>query len=303
MGSQKTSAHRETRTCNVSKADSLTAVSVNFNTGERIAKCIESVIDLPETARVIVSDNNSQSGDKKRLQQLASHHDKLLVLFNNANYGFSKGNNLALKYCNTPYIAFINPDSQVTQAAISTALDFMDSTPDVGMCGPLILNEDGSEQRGCRRDEPTPWKALKTLIGKREQGINQVGEPLPDHPVEVDAISGAFMLVRKEALDDVGPMDEGYFLHCEDLDWCKRFWQKGWKVIFVPDVTITHFKGGSSRKRPIRVEWHKHKGMVRYYHKFYRDKYPKPFMYLVYTAVWARFFLMTPIWWLKGLRA
>ena len=104
------------------------------------------------------------------------------------------------------------------------------------------------------------------------------------------------MLVRYEAMKDVGPLDEGYFLHCEDLDWCKRFWQKGWKVMFLPDVTITHSKGGSSRGRQVRVEWHKHKGMARYYRKFYRDRYPRIMMAAVYTAIWARFLLLAPLW-------
>ena len=105
----------------------------------------------------------------------------------------------------------------------------------------------------------------------------------------MDAISGAFMFVRREALQIVGGLDEGYFLHCEDLDWCERFRRAGWKVLFVPDVAVVHDQGHSSRDRPIRVLWYKHRGMLRYYRKFFRDQYPLPFLWLVSAGVWLRF--------------
>ena len=93
-------------------------------------------------------------------------------------------------------------------------------------------------------------------------------------------------------METVGPLDEGYFLHCEDLDWCERFRQAGLKVLFVPDVSIRHAKGGSSRDRPVRVLWHKHRGMIRYYRKFFRDQYPLPVLWLVSAGVWLRFGLL-----------
>jgi hypothetical protein len=114
-------------------------------------------------------------------------------------------------------------------------------------------------------------------------------QPLPDWPIEVEAISGACMLVKREAVNDVGLWDEGYFLHCEDLDWCLRFRQHGWKIMFVPDAKVVHQKGACSRSRPIFVEWHKHKGMMRFYRKFFRDQYPGVLMWLVAAGVWSRF--------------
>ena len=105
----------------------------------------------------------------------------------------------------------------------------------------------------------------------------------------MEAISGALMLVSREAVNDVGLWDEEYFLHCEDLDWCERFRLKGWKILFVPDAPVIHYKGTCSRSRPIFVEWHKHKGMLRFYRKFFRDKYPAVVMWLVGLGVWLRF--------------
>jgi GT2 family glycosyltransferase len=114
-------------------------------------------------------------------------------------------------------------------------------------------------------------------------------QPLPDKPIEVEAISGACMLVRREAMENVGLWDEGYFLHCEDLDWCMRFRQKGWKILFVPDARISHALGACSHSRRVFVEWHKHKGMLRFYRKFFRHQYPGVLMGMVTAGVWLRF--------------
>ena len=97
------------------------------------------------------------------------------------------------------------------------------------------------------------------------------------------------MLVKREVIRDVGLLDEGYFLHCEDLDWCMRFRQKGWTILFVPDARIYHALGACSRSRRVFVEWHKHKGMVRFYGKFFRHQYPGALMWLVTLGVWLRF--------------
>ena len=274
----------------------LDIVILNFNTGERILECVTSALESDHIQQIVIADNGSSDGTLEKLLALEEEEPTIRVIKNGKNLGFSQGNNRALPYLTAPYTLFLNPDTLIRKEELGRMLNYMENHPDVGMVGPLILNEDGSEQRGCRRNDPIPTLALKTLIGKRNGGINQVGMPLPASPQAVDAISGACMFVRHEALDDVGPLDEGYFLHCEDLDWCKRFWQKGWKVMFLPDVTITHSKGGSSRNRQLRVEWHKHKGMARYYRKFYKDRYPRIMMLAVYGAIWARFLLLAPVW-------
>jgi GT2 family glycosyltransferase len=145
---------------------------------------------------------------------------------------------------------------------------------------------------------PTPWKSLVNSMGLRFlsrwwPGIfadfRLDGKPLPDWPVEVDAISGACMLVSRAALADVGPLDEGYFLHCEDLDWCMRFRQRGWKVMFVPQARLKHSKGSCSSSRPVFVEWSKHKGMVRFAGKFFANHYPRPVFWLICLGIWLRF--------------
>ena len=101
------------------------------------------------------------------------------------------------------------------------------------------------------------------------------------------------MMVRRDAMEDVGLLDEGYFMHCEDLGWCMRFRQAGRKILFVPDARMVHDKGHCSKARPIFVEWHKHKGMIRFYRKFFRHQYPGLLMGLVTVGVWARFMAIT----------
>lgn len=116
-------------------------------------------------------------------------------------------------------------------------------------------------------------------------------------------MSGSCMLVKREAVEDVGAWDEGYFLHCEDLDWCMRFHLKGWKVLFVPDAPVTHVKGACGEGLRLFVEWHKHKGMVRFYRKFYRDRYPRALWGLVVAGVWLRFAALACLSGAKGLLA
>ena len=117
-------------------------------------------------------------------------------------------------------------------------------------------------------------------------------QPLPDAPISVEAISGACMLVKPEAVASVGLWDDEYFLHCEDLDWCMRFVRAGWDILFVPSAPITHVQGVCSKSRPLFVEWHKHRGMTRFYRKFFRLSYSRPLLWLVITAIWSRFSLI-----------
>ena len=100
------------------------------------------------------------------------------------------------------------------------------------------------------------------------------------------------MMVRRAAMAEVGALDEHYFLHCEDLDWCMRFHQRGWAILFVPDAKVIHEKGVSTRSQPLATEWHKHRGMIRYYRKFFRDQYPAALFCLAIIGVWMRFVLV-----------
>ena len=285
----------------------ITAIIVNYNSGALLTACVASLFKSSCPVNVVVSDNGSSDDSLARLQVFYGDDPRLTIIRNNANLGFSTGCNRGLPLATGEYVLFINPDCVVGSQTLSRMLAIMEAHPEVGMAGCLIRNVDGSEQIGCRRYVPTPWRSFVRVLrldmlfrrDPRFQTFNLAGTPLPPDPVVIEAISGAFMFVRRQALEKVGQLDEHYFLHCEDLDWCMRFREAGYTILFVPGIEITHLKGGS-RAPPLFVEWHKHKGMTRFYLRFFRHQYPSALMLLVIAAVWARLALMAPYLLIKG---
>jgi GT2 family glycosyltransferase len=279
-------------------------ITVNFDTGGLVAAAAQSVLASTVPVELIVVDNASTDDSLDGLRMAVGSDPRVRIVENEANLGFAKANNGALAEARGEWLLLLNPDCVVRPDTIARMQAALVPFPDAGLAGCLILNPDGSEQAGCRRETPTPGKAFMRafglgrllrrfgLAGEAARDFVRTGDPLPPQPIEVDAISGAFMFARRSALEAIGPLDEGYFLHCEDLDWCERFRRGGFKVLFVPDATVVHDKGASSRSRPIRVLFHLHRGMVRFYRKFFRDRYPWPLFWLVLGAVWLRFALL-----------
>ncbi|MDQ6990717.1 MAG: glycosyltransferase family 2 protein [Mariprofundaceae bacterium] len=274
-------------------------VIVNFNCGSLLVDCVRSCLNSTVPVQVFVSDNGSVDDSIEKLKKEIID-ERLVIHLNHANLGFAKGSNVVLPLAKGDFILFLNPDCMIKPDTIEKMLQEMALKPEVGMAGCLIRNLDGSEQAGCRRRVPTPWRTLVRMLWldrlfpnhPKFESVIMHQKTLPKEVVCKEAISGAFMFVRRTAMEQVGFLDEGYFLHCEDLDWCMRFRQKKWQILFVPHVEVSHVKGGCSVNRPIRVEWHKHKGMVRFYLKFFRHQYPWPLMLLVVTSVWVRFVIL-----------
>lgn len=278
----------------------VSVVIVNFNAGPLLSKVVRAVLSSSITVEVIVSDNGSADDSLLSLRGLGGVDARLQIIENRRNLGFARANNIALKQAQGEYILLLNPDAVIQPDTLARMLGVFSAYPETGMAGCLIRNPDGTEQVGCRRSIPTPWRSLVRVLrlGKlspnhpRFRNFLLNKEPLPEKPIFVEAISGAFMFVRREALEQVGLLDEGYFLHCEDLDWCMRFRQTGWQILFVPHVEVTHYKGTCSKNRPIWVMFHVHRGMTRLYRKFFLRQYPWPIMLLVIAAVWTRFLLL-----------
>ncbi len=272
-------------------------IIVSFNSGALLTDCVASVLASTLPVEVLVSDNGSIDGSLDALRAPELAEGRVRIVENGTNLGFAAAANRVLPLAQGDWVLFLNPDCLLQPDTLERMLAVLDGRPDVGIAGPLILGTDGQEQAGCRRREPTPIRSLARVFhlqrwlpqGAGVSDFNMAGDPLPAAPVAVDAISGAFMLVEREAMRRVGPLDDGYFLHCEDLDWCRRFRDAGFIVLFVPSVEIVHHKGTSSKMRPIRVEWHKHRGMLRYYRKFFGESYPLPLWWGVRMFVWVRF--------------
>ena len=286
----------------------VSVIVVNFNAGPLLHECVRAIFASTVPVEVIVVDNGSGDGSIYHLRRQVEN-ERLTIIENFANLGFARAVNIGLEQAPGEFALLLNPDCIIGPDTLERMLEVMWEHPDAGMAGCLIRNRDGSEQAGCRRRVPTPARTLIRVLhldrifpSLRHKGVVLHNSPLPDAPEEVEAISGAFMLARRAAVDEVGPLDEGYFLHCEDLDWCMRFRAKGWKILFVPHVEVLHEKGGCSADRPVRVEWHKHRGMVRFYRKFFRHQYPAPLMWCVIGAVWLRFLLLAVYFPLRRFR-
>jgi GT2 family glycosyltransferase len=272
----------------------ISAIVVNYNAGPLLRTCIESLLACPLKIEVILVDNASQDRSLNGLHDLPA----VQIIKNTENRGFATACNQGIAVAKADNLLFLNPDCSLTPGALKDILMHLRADSKAGMAGGLLMNPDGTEQAGGRRAVPTPWRSFVRAFGlsrfanrwpKLFFDFNLHKQPLPEEPIEVEAISGACMMVKREMLDQVGPWDEKYFLHCEDLDWCMRLRQRGWKVLFVPSAEITHALGICSKSRPFFVEWHKHQGMIRFYRKFFRHQYPGLFMWLVIFGVWLRF--------------
>lgn len=273
----------------------ISIVIVNYNAGPLLTRCVHAALE--QALEVIVVDNASTDSSMEKLMACFHLESRLRLMAAGKNSGFAAGCNIGLDASAQPYILFLNPDCILEKDSLQRMIQVMESDPPIGMTGGYLINPDGSEQGGGRRAIPTPWRAFVRASGLYHLGkywpqlffdFHLHKQPLPQTPIEVEAVSGALMLVRREAIKDVGLWDENYFLHCEDLDWCMRFKQKNWKIVFVPDAPVIHFQGTCSRTRPFFVAWHKHKGMLRFYRKFFRPQYPGALMVLITLGVWLR---------------
>ncbi len=283
------------------RSPEVSVVIVNYNAGQLLTECVRSVLQSTVPVETFISDNGSTDGSLEYLWKRHGADSRLKIVENNSNLGFAKANNVVLPGATGKYLLFLNPDCIIETDTLEKMVRLLESNPEAGMAGCLITNLDGSEQTGCRRMVPTPWRTFVRILHldklftghPKFQSFILSKRPLPAGPINIEALSGAFMFVRREAMEQVGLLDDNYFMHCEDLDWCMRFRKAGWTILFAPDVKIVHIKGSCSHEKPFRVSWHKHKGMIRFYRKFFRHQYPSCLMWVVIASVLARFSLIS----------
>lgn len=270
--------------------DNCDCIIVNYNAGLFLLDSVKSAFSSGVNM-VIVVDNNSEDESLDILREELKGK-ALVIIKNKINLGFSAACNIGINASHAEYKLFLNPDCILDKYALERMLDYLKKSDSIGMVGGFLCNMDGTEQSGGRRNFPTPKTALIRIFKLNKLFPNYLSDfslhtqNRPDKPIFVDAISGSCMLVKQKAIANVGLWDEAYFLHCEDLDWCMRFQLKEWKIAFVPDAIVRHVKGGCSRRRPFFVEWHKHKGMLRFYKKFFYDKYPKLLSFVVIMGIY-----------------
>ncbi|HAT1820628.1 glycosyltransferase family 2 protein [Legionella pneumophila] len=289
----------------------VTVVIVNYNSGEMLLKCIKQVLASTVPVKIIVSDNSSSDDSLHLLTDAYQDNQDIHIHKNHANLGFSAANNAVYPMIETPFILYLNPDCFIGENTIEHLLQVMNDHPDAGMAGCLVANPDGTEQAGCRGLTPTPARVFNQMLklekffpnNSKFSGYLLSDKPLPDHPVEVELISGSCMFVRRKTIDDIGLLDAKYFLYCEDYDWFYRVIQGGWKIIFTPQTKVTHIKSYSTQQIPIRVLGYKAKGMWRYHNKFFKNDSSFFSTLLVRVGILSRLFVLSNICLLKKLWA
>lgn len=267
------------------QATSLEVVIVSYACKGQLRDCLASLCEHPPRGpmSIHVVDNASDDGTAEMVAR-EFPGVRLTVLGHNA--GFSAANNVALRQLEAPYALILNPDTRVTEGALQEMIDLVEGNPRIGIAGPRLLREDGMLDHAAKRAFPTPASALGhfTGIGRRRSGgaLAAYRAPAVDSG-PVDAVNGAFMLIRREVLEQVGLFDEGYWMYMEDLDLCYRSVQAGWLTWYEPAATVIHIKAGTTGgERKLRLNYAFHYGMYR----FFRTHYAKDRNFLLNGAVY-----------------
>ncbi|HVN48728.1 MAG TPA: glycosyltransferase, partial [Bacteroidota bacterium] len=235
----------------------VSVVIVNYNVRDFLLQAIASLQKALRgiSSELVVADNASDDGSVEAVRE---HFPKVKIIANTQNLGFAKANNAALSQTRGTYLLLINPDTMVQEDTIRAMLDFFDEHPDAGMAGCKILNPDGSFQLACRRSFPTPSVALARMLQfskifpkSKMFGRYNLTYLSTEETYPVDAISGSFMMLRREVYEQVGGFDESFFMYGEDIDWCYRIRQAGWQIYYVHRTQIIHYKGESTRRSSV----------------------------------------------------
>ena len=280
----------------------VSVVIVNWNAGAALSDCLRSLYQYHSgfILDVIVVDN---AGTDQSAGMVEKVFPQVRLIRNSANYGFAVACNRGLEAADisSPYLLVLNPDTVFEYDVLSTLVSFLEAHREAAAVGPRVLGEDRTLQRGCRRREPTPGAMLSRSLGLDRLFPHSrffAGYSYGDLPADlthlVDSLSGSFMLVRREALERVGSFDERFFMYAEDLDWCRRAREAGWRVYYHPAVAIVHTRAVSSRQRPLARLWHFNHTAIQYIRKHHAREYPVPVRPLLYLAVAFRFMLGLP---------
>lgn len=269
--------------------DTVAAVVVTHHSAGTLRACLDSLLAQPALVELWVVDNGSSDGWRDCLPADA----RVRQIANADNPGFARACNQGAAASGADWLLFVNPDCELPAGALADLLAAWKTRPALGLLGAQLVNPDGSPQAAARRRTPTPqvvlWGGRPELAPAVEQDVEVES---------VEAISGALMLLPRALYAQLGGFDEGYRLHCEDLDLCRRVLAAGHEVGIATRVPVLHHKGTSSRRRPLWVEWQKHRGMWRYFSKFDRADTPAWLTMMLAAGLILRFpWAAARAWW------
>jgi N-acetylglucosaminyl-diphospho-decaprenol L-rhamnosyltransferase len=247
----------------------LTVIIVNWNVRDLLRRCLLSILDPPHSnLEIVVVDNASSDGS---IDMVRTEFPGVHLVVNNQNRGFTAANNQGLGVSRGRYLLLLNPDTEVVGDALTIMLSYMDAHPDVGTLGPKLLYPDGSLQPSRRRFPTFATALLESTVFQEWWPENRtlrryyMADTADDAVQPVDWVVGACLLVRRQAYEQVGGLDEGYFMYSEELDWCKRLKAAGWEVVYLPSATIIHHEGKSSEQVIASRHIHFQSSKVRYF--------------------------------------
>lgn len=265
----------------------LSVVVVNLNGRKILDDCLASLREAAPRHRleVIVVDNGSRDDSVKMVR---GEYPEALLITNRDNLGFTKANNQGIERSSGRYVLLLNNDTRVVAGAFSEAVDYLDRHPDIGAAGLKLLNEDGSLQLSCRRFPSfsqalfNRYSLLTRLFPEnrfsREYLMTDIRH---DEIQDVDWVSGACLVVRRSVVEEIGMLDERFFMYSEDVDYCLRVWQAGWRVTYLPPAQVYHLIGQTSRKAPFKPTLERHRSM----YKFYKKHYSRHLMFLDFATM------------------
>jgi len=250
----------------------ISVVIVGWNAKRYLELCLESLAEAPpkRTMEILVVDNASIDGTSEMIQTRFPH---VKLIRSAENLGFSKGNNLAIRQCRRRYIALVNPDVIVFPGCLDALADFLDQNPDVGNVGPRVFNPDMTQQSTCRRF-PSLWNNFCSASGLESVFKGNrffAGEHMfffpHDRTLAIDVLVGCFSTIRRETFEAVGLLDEDLFMYGDDVDWCRRCWKAGWKVVFYPGARAIHDRGKITASYPVRFAIAQQRSVIHYWTK------------------------------------
>jgi GT2 family glycosyltransferase len=280
-------------------APRLSVILLNHNSGDLLRACLDSIFAKPPPFdfEVIVPDNASADSSLKLAAE--AWGDQIRIINNGANKGFAWGNNRGIEVSRGEYVCILNPDTVVRPGALSALVHFLDNNQRAGFVGPKVVKPGGTFQRSSKRSIPTPFDAISRALllsrifpGSQRFARYEMTYLDEDQAQKVEACDGCCMMVRQSVIAEIGKLDEGYFIYCEDVDWFLRASWAGWEVWYYPEAVIEHHHAHTQSFRRYRTVRDFHNSMIRFHRKFYAARYPSVVNALIYRAVRARMYLI-----------